>query len=128
MKNTIVVTIGRNIGDTPMRPLMWQQFKADVMYVLNECHADVIQRPYIVSKTDALGCWEGIICEEAAAFVAFIDDRYLDTPIPHLRALARKYSQDAIGWIVASGTDNLIQSRQPGAYGDVTDSGHVVGV
>lgn len=127
MKNTIVVTIGRNIGDTPMLPLMWQQFKADVLYVLNECHADVIQRPHIVSKTDALGCWEGAVCEEAAAFVAFIDDRDLNTPVPHLRKLAAKYSQDAIGWIVTSGTDNLIRPRAL-QYGDTTDTGHVVGV
>lgn len=127
MKHTVVVTIGRNIGGTPMPSLMWQQFKADVMYVLNECHADVIQRPHIVSKTDALGCWEGVICEEAAAFVAFIDSRDLPTPIPHLRTLAAEYSQDAIGWLVVAGTENLIRPRAL-QYGDTTDTGHVVGV
>lgn len=128
MKNTIVVTIGRNLGDNPMPPAMWHQFKLDVLYVLDHYGADVIQRPNMTDGPDAVGCWEGAICEEAAAFIAFIDAARLDCPIPHLRNIARKYSQDAVGWIVADGTDNLIRSRQPGAYGDLTDCGYVAGV
>lgn len=127
MKNTIVVTIGRNIGSEPMLPAMWHQFKLDVLYVLEYFGADVIQRPNM-SGLDAVGCWEGQPCEEATAFVAFIDTERVNCPIPHLRNLAVKYTQDAIGWIVADGTNNLIRSRQPGAYGDLTDCGHVVGV
>lgn len=127
MKNTIVVTIGRNIGDEPMLPAMWAQFKADVAYVLRECRAEIIQQPTDSPYQAQVGMWEGKVCEEAAAFVAFIYDRYLSTPIPHLRKLAAKYSQDAIGWVVASGTDNLIRQRAP-QYGDITDCGHVVGV
>lgn len=127
MKHTIVVTIGRNIGSDPMLPAMWRQFKEDVAYVLRECGASIIQQPRIDSDADAVGMWEGAVCEEAATFVAFIDARYRATPVPHLRKLAAKYSQDAIGWIVADGTDNLIRPRAL-QYGDVTDSGYVVGV
>lgn len=128
MKVTIVVTIGRNIGDKPMLPAMWRQFKEDVVYVLETFGANIIQAPRIDSDADAVGSWEGAPCEEAAAFVAFIDTARVHCPVPHLRNLANKYTQDAIGWIVADGTNNLIHARQPGQYGDVTDSGHVVGV
>lgn len=128
MQSTIVVTIGRNIGDKPMLPAMWRQFKADVVYVLETFGANIIQAPRIDSEADAVGSWEGAPCEEAAAFVAFIDAKRVNCPIPHLRNLAVKYSQDAVGWIVADGTDNLVRARQPGLYGDITDSGHVIGV
>ncbi len=108
MKNTIVVTIGRNIGEEPMLPATWMQFKRDVLDVLEECGAEVIQRPNFTESPDAVGCWEGQICEEAAAFVAFIPEARQQTLVPHLRALARKYSQDAIGYVTAAGTENLI--------------------
>lgn len=127
MLSTVVVTIGRNIGSDPMLPAMWRQFKEDVLYVLTECGANVIQAPRIDSDADAVGSWEGAPCEEAAAFVAFIDSRRLCAPVPHLRALARKYSQDAIGWIVADGAENLIRTA-PQPYGTVLPEGYVVGV
>lgn len=127
MKNTIVVTIGRNIGTEPMLPAMWHQFKLDVLYVLEHFGADVIQRPNMTEGPDAVGCWEGAICEEATTFVAFIDQSRTVCPVPHLRHLARKYSQDAIGWIVADGTGNLIHTA-PQPYGTVLPEGQVVGV
>lgn len=128
MQNTIVVTIGRNIGDEPMLPAMWDQFKRDVLYVLEECGATIIQRPNFTESPDAVGCWEGQICEEAAAFVAFIPEARQQTPVPHLRNVAAKYSQDAIGWITAEGTDNLIRPTVPGTYGSVNPAGFVIGV
>lgn len=127
MKNTIVVTIGRNIGDTPMLPAMWMQFKRDVLYVLEECGAEVIQRPNFTDSPDAVGVWEGQVCEEAAAFVAFIPASRLRTPVPHLRNLARKYSQDAVGYLAADGTENLIRAES-GTYGSETADGFIVGV
>lgn len=107
--NTVVITIGRNVGETPMLDLAWSAFKSSVRRALASSKATVIQRPHTdgSSLRDQVGQWEGGT-EGAATFVAFIHESQVAYLRQYLYTLLPLYKQEAIGFIVVDGTDHLI--------------------
>lgn len=96
--HVITVTIGRNVGDTPMSLTLWEQFKGDVEAdMLNAIPSDIVERHY------GRGVWDGIE-EESAKFSLLRHAKPTDAMLDELRAYlsenARHYGQDAIALTV----------------------------
>lgn len=138
MNVTQVVTIGRNIGDTPMPLHEWRRFKLAVLSALLATNGNVIQRPFIESEGDQAGSWEGHVTEDAATFIALTPEAYAFTVRCKLKSIASRFQQEAIGFIVLAGTEHLIRTTaaeraefcEPALlpYGATTADGFVVGV
>lgn len=114
MKNemTVVIMIGRNIGEKPMTISEWTSFKQTVIFELGCCDAEVIQRPYLPANgTDAVGIWEGKE-EGAATFIAFIQHWHVSDLKDALSRIALRYGQQTIGFIEHPRTDNLIYAAK----------------
>lgn len=136
---TQVITIGRNIGSMPMPLDEWRRFKLAVLASLSATHANVIQRPLIDDHATAqVGSWEGAASEDAATFVALTPEAYAFTVRNKLKAIAARFGQEAIGFIVVAGDRHLIETTQGERddalldalrpYGATTADGFVVGV
>ena len=108
--HTLYITIGRNIGDKPMSTAQWFEFKSAIMSTLESKGADIIQRPIISWSVCGaqLGMWKGKVCEDAATFVAFINLQDADQLKTELLAIKGDYEQEAIGFALIQGTNNLI--------------------
>lgn len=104
---TVVVTIGRNIGDKPMAGPVWRQFMIAITMTLRACKANIIQHPKYTDDGGQVGVWEGST-EDAATLVAFVDECYLPALRNVLTTDAANYKQQAIGFIAVAGTDHLI--------------------
>lgn len=83
MAEYIGVSIGRNVGETPMSASRWAQFRAEVA-ALGDLQAVKV----------GTAEWEGVR-EDSATLELLVDD--LDAIRPELAAIAAKYDQDAVG-------------------------------
>jgi hypothetical protein len=100
MRQTVTVTIGRNVGDVPMPADAWRSFHAAVRQTLETADANVW------ADASYRGQWDGVY-EDAALLHASVED-YAVGPIREtLARLAGAYGQDAIG--LAVGTAELVE-------------------
>lgn len=105
--NTIAITIGRNIGNTPMDEKSWDDFRLRV-FLLVDGHPNIS----IVGQYDGEGVWEDQ--EEAScAIVALIAGPDQEDTTHNLRnalrIIGRSYGQEAIGFIAAPSSTSLIE-------------------
>ncbi len=113
MACTIVVTLGRNVGSSPMPIGTWNSFKQDVACALERAYCTLVQQPLMGEGfADQLGTWDGQT-EPACAFVAMYygrhSDRYVWSCVAgRLQALLPVYQQETIGLIVLDGIDHLV--------------------
>lgn len=92
--HVITVTIGRNVGDTPMSLTLWEQFiedvKADMLHAVPSDLAEIHR---------GVGVWDGVE-EESAKLTLLRHAKPSDDMLAELRAYlsenARHYGQDAI--------------------------------
>ncbi len=109
---TVVVTLGRNIGPSPMPIGTWNSFKQAVSDILSDV-ATVVQEPLRGEGfADQLGRWQGST-EPACAFVALYKGAHSDGYVwsvlrDRLKPLLSLYQQDAIGLIVLPRTDHYV--------------------
>src|SRR5687767_11374488 len=108
MQHTVVVTIGRNVGDKPMTTTMWSLFKTSVWLAIN-VRGVVVQSPFVNGDSCQLGTWEGT-CEDAAAYVAFVHKDQLARLASDLASVAREHNQQCIGFIAVPGTEHLLHA------------------
>lgn len=109
---TVVVTLGRMVGDTPMHIEQWKSFQRKIMADLTNV-GTVIQKPeqYFAGQ---VGVWDGQE-EDAACFIALVPNSLLVGKLrDKLKQEARLYKQKAIGYIVVEGTDNLVYPQEKG--------------
>lgn len=90
---TVVVSIGRNVGSTPMVAPQWENFIGRTESAVLDVNGTVY------SRARGRGEWDGgsedtfiLIADVAASLVPFLANR--------LRTLASLYGQDAIGLTV----------------------------
>lgn len=104
---TVVITIGSNVGDTPMSSTDWFGFRKQVANDLADVQAVPLQMPAEIAWSTQVGYWEGKK-EEAAAYVAVVHSLgRLARLQNNLRMTAAAYRQDAIGFIVVQGTKHF---------------------
>ncbi len=112
MACTIVVTLGRNVGSSPMPIGTWNSFKQAVSDILSDV-ATVVQEPLRGEGfADQLGRWQGST-EPACTFVALYhgvhtDDWVWSVLYDRLKPLLLLYQQDAIGLVVLPRTDHYV--------------------
>lgn len=107
-KKTVVVSIGRNIGDEPMRLREWVGFVEAILSRLECFGLEVLSLPR-GDATGQMGCWGGRY-EDSAVFIAEgnlggHDIRGLTLELDSVR---HAYRQDAIGFIVVPSNESLI--------------------
>lgn len=100
---TVVVTIGRNVGDHPMPSMRWAAYVNDIHTALAKA-GTILSYPVVGS--DQVGEWAGQR-EQSAVFVAFVPHEVLFAVRETVRLLRIGFGQEAAGFIVADGTDNL---------------------
>lgn len=94
--NTITVTLGRNIGSTPMSKKDWINFRIKVQHLFTELYVNAA----------SVGVWQGVK-EESRVFVG-TTPHDIETLERILARLAKEFNQDAIGLIVNSRSDSLV--------------------
>ena len=109
MKYTVIITIGRNVGNAPMSGSHWTSFRWNIANVLNTA-GTILQRPNLSNDCGQLGLWEGKQ-EEAAAFVGTVDAVELLWVRSQLQRMALMYEQKTIGFIAVPGTEHLIHAE-----------------
>ena len=113
MKYTVIITIGRNVGNQPMTLQDWWEYKTGIMSSLDYFHAVIVQRPMLTlsGDPDQVGFWEGK-SEEAATFVAFVEEKWLHHLRNHLSVDVKAHKQQSMGFIAVPGTEHLIHAEQ----------------
>ena len=94
----VTVTIGRNVGDSPMADADWQRFAARVVNRLEWIGADSVERH------DGRGEWDGIV-EDSSKFSALfdsLDSRSVDALRHSLSIIRDDYQQDAIALCIGN--------------------------
>lgn len=116
MKMTTFVTIGRNVGNEPMSRADWMNFRRNTRVILETAGVNLVQRPHECMDESQVGTWQGVGTEQAAAFVGLLECETL-VPLSRIREqlaeLASIYKQEAIGFAVAMGHDNLTYAKKP---------------
>ena len=93
----VTVTIGRNVGTTPMVDAVWDTFRAQVRTVLSTLSDDVF------GPFDGVGEWDGVR-EESTTFTAVTNvPGNPSTVDEQLAMIAGWYAQDAIAWSYGAG-------------------------
>jgi hypothetical protein len=95
--SNVTVTIGRNVGDVAMSRHAWSTYRRAVRAVLAEVDAEIY-----ADGARYRGQWGGIY-EDAAIWLAAVDDAYVPAMRTALAGLAHAYDQDAIGLTVGTG-------------------------
>lgn len=106
MKHYISITIGRNIGTTPMGATKWAQFGADITQAISN-HATIDGQIFAGSGA---GVWAGE-SEQAQAIIVLADEVNQPALRQDLASLAKKYQQDAIGCAILelpNGDESLV--------------------
>jgi len=102
---TVTVTIGRNIGDSPMSPDTWNQFSYETLQAV-ETYTSALW-----VNAPSRSVWQGVP-EDARAFYGPLRDGSGPSELRRLRArlanLATQYGQAAIGLSV--GESELVES------------------
>tara|TARA_R110002096_G_scaffold268578_1_gene462454 strand:- start:105 stop:458 length:354 start_codon:yes stop_codon:yes gene_type:complete len=93
---THTITIGRNVGDTPLPEHKWKGFQSAISTFIKNHNSEI----FVNSK--GFGKWEN--CEEENFTWVFSTKEFLETD--HLKELARLFKQDAIA--LTSGVTQLI--------------------
>lgn len=107
MKFTATVTIGRNIGNSPMLDGLWQQFRDDVeIAILNNLNST--SELYTRDALTSAGQYKNMT-EESSTFVFGIELAQLAQLRPLLYNLAGKYEQDCIALVI--GHTDLVGPR-----------------
>jgi len=106
---TVVVTIGRNIGDNPMPIGKWSMYLEDVRLTLKRYGGHIVQAPASAHECQR-GVWEGVAGEDAATFVSLSEFHGLGLEAlrREMNEIRRDYHQEAIGFIAVPGHDHLI--------------------
>jgi len=107
---TVVVTLGKNVGDSPMQQRPWYLFRQRVLQALVEHGGRIVQRPQLgVQDHDQVGEWEGKK-EWACTFVALFDGEMSEEGalICTLRNVGEYFHQATIGYICVPYHDNFI--------------------
>lgn len=103
MDNTIIVSIGRNIGDSPMDDEMWGDFR-DQVFRLVEAHTETIH-----FFGDGVGVYEGNEEESYTIIGTFSEsDKYNHTLFVELCEIADDFWQDSIA--VTIGTTSFAKA------------------
>lgn len=93
--HTYTVTIGRNVGTTPMSDTDWRDAQTDIHQALRY----VLGRTPSIESHYGTGTWDGVT-EESVKVTALSEHGITDEAIAILRArlrvIAARYSQDAI--------------------------------
>lgn len=98
----IAVTFGRNIGSEPMGEYRWAEFQRDVDKALHDAVHKFARRGMTVGFEyhQGTGQWDDFPEESARVAVYGLDEvsagSVLDGVEPTVRALCRKFEQDAI--------------------------------
>jgi hypothetical protein len=100
----ITISIGRNVGATPMTRAAWDNFHADILATITTPGADVY-----VPGAHSVGEWEGV-SEESRTYVASVPEDYVPAIRTRLAHLAHAYRQDAIALTV--GVGSLVDARK----------------
>lgn len=116
MKYYVAITIGRNIGTTPMGATKWAQFRADITQAISN-HATIDGKifaspPPTLGHT-GYGVWAGE-SEQAQAIIILADDVNQPALRHDLAKLAQKYGQDAIGCAILelpNGDESLVFAK-----------------
>ena len=90
-------TIGRNVGETPMSDLDWDQFRADVTADMHRFAVESAVHVECVETHYGKGVWYGV--EEDSAKITMLTTTQADNPgilRRYLSENARHYGQDAI--------------------------------
>lgn len=93
--HTVALTIGRNIGATPMPAPRWDAFRAAITTTLTITYGTGTGR----------GEWDGISEETFMAVGVVLN---IDAVRTRLANLAREFEQDAIGCVAMAGTDSAV--------------------
>jgi hypothetical protein len=116
--STVVITIGRNIGDRPMAVCQWIDFKLAIEALIREVGGKIVQKPEPYDGCQQ-GIWNGAT-EDAAAFIAFVMAKEDMGPSfwgrvtveEHMRIklseIAVRFQQQSIGFIICAGTEHLV--------------------
>ena len=92
---TVSISIGRNIGETPMSDLDWSTFKALTLSTTK------LGGVPILTKADGKGFWLGQE-EDTFVIIAQVPSKVSADYLGSLLAqIARRYGQDGIGFVVA---------------------------
>jgi len=103
---TVAVTLGRNVGNVPMALYRWSDFQQKIRAVLSG-NGTVIQEPARMSGAQ-MGEWDGVR-EDACTFIALLPTvERVGNVRTGLKFLCGLYKQQAIGYLVCDGTDNLV--------------------
>lgn len=96
-QSTYWVSIGRNVGDTPLSHDDWQTFHRDVRDTIHECHGTILSTVRGTSE------WEGTNEDCVLILATFPTPVYVASVRAILASLARHWQQDAIGLVGGSG-------------------------
>lgn len=95
---TVTVTIGRNVGDTPMSPERWATFKNQVAWDVN-----ISSRVVHVKRAASVGQWNGV-SEDSATWVCECNDAGIAELVDRMARRAYAFEQDAIAVTVGETT------------------------
>ncbi len=107
--DTVVITLGRNIGGKPMDDTTWWHFKCAVGEALEYIGASILQKPQTnpAFDSDQIGVWDGKF-EPACAYVCLLPSTAHKALKSELVDLKHEFQQEAVGYIVAEGESNII--------------------
>jgi hypothetical protein len=94
------VTIGQNIGNTPMTATNWESFKRAVKLAIYRGYIDASRLETLFeSESEFAGIWEGVpeISYRVTVLIDTVATPYdIETVRSYLRYLLDRYKQDAI--------------------------------
>lgn len=99
----ITVTIGRNVGETPMSDASWAEYRSDVAALLDDLATFVVNPTF--EFHNGYGEWHGV-AEDSHKATLMSTHEFDQSDISWLRRslshLCRKYEQDAIALTVGT--------------------------
>lgn len=90
---TLVVSIGRNVGDEPMSTEEWLLFKHEVRDSMN------IASAVVYAEAEGQGEWEGVGEETCVWIFSVVSDMRKEELRHELADLSDYFQQDAIAWL-----------------------------
>jgi hypothetical protein len=104
-RTTIVVSIGRNVGNLPMSALAWEQYIEALTFRVEALNGTILGR------ARGRGEWDGG-SEDNYILIAVFPTSLLPALRGWLSSLAAAFHQDAIGLVVNdNGTNSLVEAH-----------------
>jgi hypothetical protein len=100
-RTTIVVSIGRDLGPTPIPAPQWETFIEHVTFVVSSLNGNV------VGRARGRGEWDGG-SEDNYVLIALFPTALLPVLRSQLRVAAGNFGQEAIGLVVHNDGDNSL--------------------